>query len=146
MTRPADAAPPSPPPGYRPRTTRSATSRRLAPPAISTTGLPLARCEFCGGDIAWVRELDNPKARTPEGKIGTLVPIDPEPSTDPRATLAVSAPSGKHPQHRIGEMNPNQAAGYRAAGKPTYIRHVKTCVKADDMRRGVVRRHSRGGR
>jgi hypothetical protein len=146
VTRPQDAAPIVRPPGWRPPAVRSQTSRKMAPPKTTAAGLLLAACEFCRAPIVWARELDNPNARTPEGKIGKLVPIDPEPSTDPRANLALSPPSGTHPQHRVGEMRPAQAAGYRAAGKDTYIRHVKTCTHADDLRRGVAARHGRRGR
>lgn len=154
MTRPPDAAPFTPTPAYRRRMAhQSQTARRNAPVPVSTLGMVLARCEFCHGPIVWAREVDNPRARTPEGKIGKLVPIDPEPSTDPRANLALSAPSegyvpgvtapGDYSQPRVGELSHGQLAGYRAAGKPTMIRHVRTCTHADELRRGAARRHGR---
>lgn len=138
MSRPPDAVPA--PHIDRPR---SNVSRREAPAPVNSEGYRLAQCEFCRGPILWAREMDNPKARTPEGVAGKLVPIDPEPTTDQRAVLALSPPSGKHPQPRVGTMRTGQAAGYRAAGGQTYLQHVKSCTKADDMRRGVVKRHTK---
>lgn len=148
MTRPPGAMPP---PAPRPGRQRSQVSRREEV-THNSVGLALARCEFCREPIVWVREMDNPRARTPEGRIGKLIPIDPEPSDDPHAVLALSPPFDKYPkgvyaprdcsQHRVGEMRPTQAAAYRAAGKSTFIRHVRTCVKADELRRGVVKRHT----
>lgn len=145
MTRPEGARPA--PARVRPAHLRSQASRKGAPPKLNSEGYPLARCEFCRESIIWAREMDNPRARTPEGKIGKLVPIDPEPVTEQRAVLALSPPSGKDylgkpcPQPRVGELRLNQAVAFRAAGKKTYIRHVKTCTHADELRRGVVRRH-----
>lgn len=123
---------------------RAVTRKAALPPAVTnSSGLPLTKCEFCGEHILWVREVDNPNARTPEGKIGKLIPIDPEPVNDQRATLVMSPPAGTYPQHRVGEMRTNQAAGYRASGGRTYLRHVKTCSNADELRRGVKTRHQR---
>lgn len=149
MTRPAGARP-APPPRlhqYRSNVSRQAEVLRNA------AGIELARCEFCHEPIMWVRELDNPRARTPEGKIGKLIPIDPEPTDDPHAVLVLSppvdsyvrgkTPPGDYGQQRAGEMRSSQAKAYRDSGGQTYVRHVRTCVKADELRRGVVKRHTR---
>lgn len=141
-----DGAPPPSRPRYGPAPRRAA---QLPAPAVNSLGIPIVKCEFCNSPIVWVREVDNPNAYTPEGKTGKLIPIDPEPSTDIRATLALSPPAGKDflgrelPQHRAGEMRPGQAAGYREAGKQTWLRHVKSCANADDMRRGIKARRTR---
>jgi hypothetical protein len=113
-----------------------------AAPQLSSEGLPLARCEFCGEPIVWAETHPNPNARTAKGQEPKLVPIDPEPTTDPRARLAVTTKEG-WPRPRVGEMTYNAMRGYLDRGGKIYIQHVKTCTKADDMRRGIVNRHTK---
>lgn len=116
--------------------------RSRVPVKLSSTGLPLAQCEFCKAEIVWVETYPNPRARTAEARRAVdLVPIDPEPSALTQANLVVTVRKEGRPQ--VGEMRLNQAAGYRASGGKTYIRHVRTCTKADELRRGVLRRHTR---
>lgn len=101
-------------------------------------GLVIDRCEFCREDIAWVETFENPNARTPAGQVPKRVPIDPRPTRI--GTLALT-----HTEQgpRVGEMKHGQAAGFRAAGQPTFIRHIKTCSRAEEMRRGVKTKHAR---
>lgn len=128
-------------PGPAPKISAPRT-RREPPAKLSSTGLPLATCEFCRAPIVWAETFPNPRARTAEARAEVkLVPIDPEPSIVTQANLVVTVRESGRPQ--VGEMRVNQAAGYRQAGGHTYIRHVKTCVKADELRRGVVKRHKR---
>lgn len=132
-----DGAVPAPAPKLGPPRTR-----REPPAKLSSTGLPLAKCEFCREAIVWAETFPNPNARTAEARREVkLVPIDPEPSTVTQANLVVTLRAVGRPQ--VGEMRVNQAAGFRQAGGKTYIRHIKTCVKAEEMRRGVVKRHKR---
>lgn len=105
---------------------------------VNEHGLALSRCEFCHDEIAWVHDFGNPNARTAEGKIPKRIPVDPQPSSLGTLALTLTAEGPK-----VGEMRHNQAAGFRTSGGKTFIRHVKTCTKADEMRRGVVARHKR---
>lgn len=127
--------------GYPPRRPPIKRAAQPAKPTQSSTGLPLAECEFCHEPIVWAETFPNRAARTAEGREPKLVPIDPEPTTDQRANLAVTQRPQGRPQ--VGEMRHGQAAGYREAGGKVYIRHVKTCTKAAEMLRGIVRNKAR---
>lgn len=100
-------------------------------PRRHADGIP--RCEFCQGKIRWVWPTPNPKARTEQGYDGKPMPLDFEPDPNGRYTLYTEAPSRRHPQGcvRAGELTRGQVAGWRAAGKPTFQRHFKTCPKKD---------------
>jgi hypothetical protein len=115
-----------------------ARTRNAQGQEVNEHGLVLSVCEFCRKPIAWVHDFGNPNARTAEGKVSKRIPIDPQPSR--LGTLVVNQ-TAEGP--RVGEMRHNQAAGFRATGGKTFIRHVKTCTKAAEMRRGVVARHKR---
>jgi hypothetical protein len=97
-----------------------------------------AHCEFCREAIIWAEWMPNPRARTNRGP--QLVPLDFEPAE--RGRIALTERKGDRPL--AGEMSRNQAAGYRnSTGKPLYVQHAKTCVKADELRRKIVARHAR---
>lgn len=98
-----------------------------------------ARCEFCRERITWAEWMPNPRARTVKGP--QYVPIDYEPSDDQRARLALTARPGDRPL--VGTMSVGQTSGWRAAGKPVFIEHAKTCVKADAMKRKLASRNAR---
>lgn len=97
-----------------------------------------AQCEFCREVIVWAEWVHNPRARTKKGP--QIVPIDPEPN-DRIGKLVLTPRKGDRPL--VGEMSVNQAAGYREHGGHTYVQHVKTCVKADELKRKIVARNSR---
>lgn len=106
-----------------------------------TTTKPKAtesRCEFCRSKILWAQWMPNPNARTVKGP--QFVPIDPEPSDDQRARLAMTERTGDRPL--VGEMTRGQAVGWRAAGKGVYIQHAKTCSSAKDLIRKLAARNS----
>jgi hypothetical protein len=107
---------------------------------VNEYGLKLAACEFCREPIAWVMTRPNLNARTPEGKLPKRMPIDPLPSS--LGKLALTLRPGDLPE--VGEFGSiGQAAGYRAAGNPTFIQHVKTCARREELVRGVKRKRTR---
>jgi hypothetical protein len=110
-------------------TTRKADARTGA------KGRP-AHCEFCREQIVWCEWMPNPRARTKKGP--QLVPVDPEPN-DRIGLLVMTPRPGDRPL--VGEMSRNQAAGYREHGCHTYVQHIKTCTKADELKRKVVARN-----
>jgi hypothetical protein len=97
-----------------------------------------SRCEFCRCKILWAQWMPNPRARTDKGP--QYVPIDPEPSADQRARLALTVRTGDRPL--VGEMTIGQATGWRAAGKGVYIQHAKTCARAKDLIKKLAARNS----
>lgn len=97
-----------------------------------------SRCEFCRQRILWAQWMPNPKARTVKGP--EFVPIDPEPSTDQRARLALTERTGDRPL--VGAMTIGQVSGWRAAGRPVYIQHAKTCTRAKDLIKKLAARNS----
>lgn len=97
-----------------------------------------ARCEFCRMPILWAQRMPNPRARTAKGP--EFVPIDPDPSTDQRANLALTERTGDRPL--VGEMTRGQITGWRAAGKHVFIAHAKTCVNAKELVRKIAARNS----
>jgi hypothetical protein len=117
-----------------------AKQRATASPKLPSAGLPLAQCEFCRSPIVWAETFPNRNARTTEGREPKLVPIDPEPNAT-LGNLAVTKRAQGRPQ--VGEMTRNQAAGFRDRGGQLYVRHVKTCTKANEMRRDIKSRHTR---
>jgi len=126
----------------RPRRTPGPKAGAKVPATTNSAGLATARCEFCHAPIIWAETYPNPNARTAKGKESKLLPIDAEPTDDPRARLALTTRED-WPRPRVAEMTFNAMCGYKDHGGVVYIQHVKTCTKADDMRRGVVARHTR---
>jgi hypothetical protein len=94
----------------------------------------IARCEFCKGKILWAFPVPNPRARSEAGRNPKPMPLDYEPSEYGRYTVYAEAPSADHPSGcvRVGELTRGQVAGWRAAGKPTYERHFRTCPKKEE--------------
>lgn len=88
-------------------------------------GIP--RCEFCRAKIVWAHPVPSPNARSAAGRNPKPMPMDYEPSTEGRYTLYQD--SGRL---MVGELTRGQAIGWREAGKPTYQRHYRTCVRKDD--------------
>jgi hypothetical protein len=97
-----------------------------------------SRCEFCHEPILWAEWMPNPNARTRKG--AQFVPINPEPSDDRRARLAMTKREGDRPL--VGEMSVGQTAGFRAAGNPIYIAHAKTCTEAHALIKKLAARNS----
>jgi hypothetical protein len=88
-------------------------------------GIP--RCEFCRERIRWAFPVPSPNARSTAGRNPKPMPLDYEPDPDGRYTLYVQGE-----KLMVGELKRGQAAGWREAGKPTYQRHFRTCVKKDE--------------
>jgi hypothetical protein len=150
VTRPEGAAFPRPSWNAQQRAAADDRRRRNAAAAqvrLNSQGVPMARCEFCRSDIIWCETLPNPNARTPEGRKPKLIPMDPEPETEDTGwaiwamTIRPNLSNGLTQRPQVGEMKRNQANGYRARGGQTYVQHVKTCTHAEELRRGVQRRH-----
>lgn len=140
---------PAVPGGFRVLKPAATRARRAPAPkagvkqvTLSSQGLPVAKCEFCSAPIVWAETHPNPNARTAAGREPKLVPIDAEPTTDNRARLVVTT-NKDWPRPRVGEMTYNAMRGYIERGGLVYVQHVKTCTKADDMRRGIVNRHTK---
>jgi hypothetical protein len=93
-------------------------------------GLPVTECNFCHGAIIWAETIPNPNARTV--KEPERIPFDAE--DDSHGRWALTPRAGKHPL--CGEMKSTKADAYRAAGRRTFQRHVKTCPKVADWPKG----------
>jgi hypothetical protein len=85
----------------------------------------------------WAETQPNRNARTPEKRAETkLVPMDAEP-VDFGVIILTANPNGGRPLY--GEMpTRNAAAGWRAAGKKTYQKHVKTCTQVIKWPKGPM--------
>lgn len=98
-------------------------------------GLPVTTCNFCKGAIIWAETAPNRNARTAAKRAETsLVPFDAEATERGRWALT---PREKPQRPLCGEMKPGMAAGYRASGKRTFQRHVKTCPNVAKWPKGT---------
>jgi len=88
-------------------------------------GIP--RCEFCRERIRWAFPVPSPKARSEAGKKPKPIPLDYEP--DPLGRYTLYDEGGRS---MVGELTRGQHRGWLEAGKPTYQRHFRTCVKKDE--------------
>lgn len=98
---------------------------------------PTTTCKFCKEPIVWAETQPNRNARTPEKRAEVkLVPMDAEP-VDFGVIILTANPNGGRPLY--GEMpTRNAAAGWRAAGKKTYQKHVKTCTQVIKWPKGPM--------
>jgi len=94
----------------------------------------IARCEFCRAKITWAYPVPSVNARSDAGRDPKPMPMDYEPDPLGAYTLYQEKPSQRHPTGclRAGQLSRGQLTGWRAAGKPTYQRHFKTCPKKGD--------------
>lgn len=122
----------------RPRKARCSGPRTCAgcsdivkTPAPRADGVRLELCSYCGELIIWAETMPNPRARTKLDET-KKIPFDAEP--DDHGRWALTPRAGKPPT--CGEMAPGMAAGYRAAGKPTYQKHVKSCTQLSKWPKG----------
>jgi hypothetical protein len=98
-----------------------------------------SKCEFCSRPILWAEWIPNPNARTVKGP--QFVPIEPEPSDDQRARLALTERQGDRPL--VGKAESwGKARAMRAAGRPIYIEHAKVCPNAHELVRKLAARNS----
>lgn len=96
-------------------------------------GFPLSRCNHCGGVIIWALTIPNPNARTAAKRAEQeKVPFDAV-ATE-YGVHALTAQKGAPPL--CGAMPRTKAAAYRAAGRSTYQRHVKTCPEVAKWPKG----------
>lgn len=95
-------------------------------------GLPVTPCSFCKEPIVWAETMPNPHARSKAGLETKLVPFDADPTV--QGTWALTPRTGTRPL--CGEMNRVKAAAFRAAGQPTYLKHVKTCTQVAKWPKG----------
>lgn len=95
-------------------------------------GLPVTSCKFCHEPIVWAETMPNPRARSKTGLEVKLVPFDAEPYK--AGTWALTRRTGQRPL--CGEMTRTKADAFRAAGQPTYQKHVKTCTRVVDWPKG----------
>lgn len=96
-------------------------------------GHPLSKCNHCGAVIIWALTIPNPNARTAAKRHEQeKVPFDPEPSEF--GVHALTPQAGKPPL--CGAFTRTKAAAYRAAGRNTYQRHVKTCPEVAKWPKG----------
>lgn len=97
-------------------------------------GMKVAPCSFCHEPIIWAQTQPNPRARTAAKRAEVkLVPFDSEPDSHGKWALTPASDGGRP---TCGEMPYGMAAGWRAAGKPTFQRHVKTCPQVSKWPKG----------
>lgn len=106
-------------------------------------GLPVTTCNFCHEAIIWAETLPNPRARTKAGDT-QLIPFDAEATTFGKWALTPRA--GQRPT--CGEMKTGMADAYRAAGRRTFQKHVKTCTQVAKWPKGkfITAARERGGK
>lgn len=105
-------------------------------------GLPITVCKFCREPIIWAETMPNPNARSAAGRETHLVPFDAEPSR--YGNWALTPRGSLRPQ--CGEMKNAKADAYRAFGKHTFQRHVKTCTQVGKWPKGqyIVKQREKG--
>jgi hypothetical protein len=87
-------------------------------------GLPLSKCNFCDAVIIWAFTIPNRNARTAEKRAEQeKIPFDAMP--DEHGLHALTGQGSQPPL--CGPLTKVKAMAFRAAGQPTYLRHVKTC-------------------
>jgi hypothetical protein len=105
---------------------------------------PTTPCKFCHAPIVWTQTIPNPNARTPGGKESKLIPMDAEPVDTTKFIITANPGDGRPLFDEMGTHN--QAAGWRASGKKTYQKHVKTCTKVSLWPKGqfIVKQRQKG--
>ncbi|MFR9807094.1 hypothetical protein ACL02T_33075 [Pseudonocardia sp. RS010] len=86
-------------------------------------------CNECQAPIIWPRSA----------RSGTATPLDAQPS--PRGNVALYE-RGSGTQI-AAVLTPRAAAGYRAAGQPTYLHHAVSCPFAARWNKGAARAEGR---